>query len=312
MPISVKATFAQDGVFFAGEKLNCTITFTNSSPTSSTFANGNHGSAVSRPPSLFQHKLQALQEHQPQPQGNGLGKGQGMNKPSPSSNASSRDKSIANMPTISTTPPSLSLLQNVPSNAHVRPGAALLHGGDTISGSNGGVSLENGSRTRLQSEISQLRPSPANRTTSQPRMSSDISHIDAISREQAESNGKGHRQERALSTEITVLMQGTADREQDDQEEHEQEQIIAAPSRRDDNTATQSPTSPTSRQHQLTQQQQQQAYVHQEGPQETISSPGLLGLATFMYRSASFSSLASAFGLSGGDHEIAAASYGTM
>ncbi|KAF9273106.1 hypothetical protein BGZ88_004056, partial [Linnemannia elongata] len=73
MPISVKATFAQDGVFFAGEKLNCTITFTNSSPSSAGLISGINGtnsgaSTPTRQPSALQQKLQLHHDQQLQQQ----------------------------------------------------------------------------------------------------------------------------------------------------------------------------------------------------------------------------------------------------
>ncbi|CAO3571237.1 unnamed protein product [Mortierella alpina] len=267
MPISVKATFAQEGVFFAGERLNCTITFTNaSSPAPPASANGLLGSALpTKPPSTPQQKLQMLQEHQPQ--------------------------------------------QHFESNGHgaqAQLPAVPKHSADTLAGNSNSAPAENGTKTRLQSDVPQQRPSAAsNRSLSQPRISSDVSHIDAISREQAELNGEALHQQQLQQQQRQESKDGAAEGGQDVQEDQgqEHEQTIAAPARDGGNPASHSPGAPTSRQQQLMHQQQAGTYSHQDESQQTISSPGLLGLASFMYRSASFSSLASAFGLSGGEQE---------
>ncbi|KAI8598204.1 Rgp1-domain-containing protein [Dissophora ornata] len=257
MPISVRATFAQEGVFFAGEKLNCTITFTNSAPAPLSSANGHHGSPLPPRPSIsLQHKLQMPHDDQPQqPQHESNDNGQ--------ADAKGLGRSAA------------SLTQSV----------------NTMSKSDS--QQESGPRAHVRSDMPQQRPgTAASRALNQTRVSSDISHIDVLPRGQTESNGKEH--------------QLTADRELEGLEEleelEEQEQTVAAPPRSGASSPPQSPESPTPYQQQQLQEMQQRAYA-QQSESHTISSPGLLGLASFVYRSASFSSLATAFGLSGGEPE---------
>ncbi|KAF9955955.1 hypothetical protein BGZ72_003213 [Mortierella alpina] len=199
--------------------------------------------------------------------------------------------------------------------AHAQLPTAPKHSADTLANDSSRTTAENGARTRLQSDIPQQRPSvPANRSLSQPRVSSDVSHIDAIPREQAILNGKAshqQEQEQQQHKQRQESKQGAAVGEQNEQEDQsqEQEQTIAAPSRGDDDLTSQSPVAPTLRQQQLMQQQHAEAHTRLEESQQTVSSPGLLGLASFMYRSASFTSLASAFGLSGGEQEPAMPQY---
>lgn len=115
------------------------------------------------------------------------------------------------------------------------------------------------------------------RTPSQARLSSDISHIDAMPRGSDMNKGQD-------SVDLD---------DQTDQDDDTASVIVTLP-RNDEDNASHPPSSPT-RQH-------PQGVSGQEEVQQA-SSPGLLGLATFVYRSASFSSLASAFGLSGGEPE---------
>ncbi|KAF9352376.1 hypothetical protein BGX34_012180 [Mortierella sp. NVP85] len=262
MPISVTATFAQEGVFFAGEKLNCTITFTNSAPPGSLTPQTNG----LKPGTLPRRQSISFQPKQDPHESNGLGNSQ-RTFPSSQTNAGTNHERASTTSAL-----------NSPSNRSV---GTSKHGTNAPSTSEG--ALENGVRTRLRSDMPQQRPNTtASRALSQTRVSSDISHIDAISQEHSESNRKD---------------QYTTDQGQEDQEE--QEQTVAIPSRGDANSPVLStPGSPTPHSHQRIQEQEQQDDLHQ-----TLSSPGLLGIASYMYRSASFSSLASAFGFSGSDSE---------
>ncbi|KAK3831336.1 MAG: Rgp1-domain-containing protein [Linnemannia elongata] len=298
MPISVKATFAQDGVFFAGEKLNCTITFTNSSPTStgliSAFNGTNSGTSTpTRQPSSLQQKLQLHHDHQQQQEQERNGHGNNNNNQrnlAGSSNAQSRHASNQQPSGASPTLPSStsSVLAsptgsppNPNSSNNSRPTASLAQ--NAAHANNGSAVPDTNLGTQPRSDAPHKRPgTTVSRAQSQTRLSSDISHIDVSSLQ--ELNGKPHQQQ-----------DSSGDHDQDDQEE--QEKTIAVPALSDDEGAAQSPVSPTPRQVQQIEQQ------HQDGGLASISSPGLLGLASFVYRSASFSSLANAFGLSGGEPE---------
>ncbi|KAF9148050.1 hypothetical protein BG015_010241 [Linnemannia schmuckeri] len=170
-----------------------------------------------------------------------------------------------------------------PSSNNNRPTAPLAHNA-TVHANNASAAPDTNLSAQPRTDAPQKRPgTTVSRAQSQTRLSSDISHIDVSS--QKEVNGKNHQQQGSLG-----------DQDQDDQEE--QEKTIAVPALLDDERATQSPVSSTPRQVQQNEQQQ-----HQNGGLASISSPGLLGLASYVYRSASFSSLANAFGLSGSESE---------
>ncbi|KAG0095342.1 hypothetical protein BGZ93_006024 [Podila epicladia] len=271
MPISVKATFAQEGVFFAGERLNCTITFTNSgSPTPSNgIANGQ--GIHPRPPSTLQQKLlhhhqeqqqqlhQQNQHHQQHEANGANGNGHHRDKPNAASPTSPSSISPATSPFNSPL--------NTESRTQARPGTSQVQNVGTPAPAN-----ENGIRPR--------RPSHGPlRTPSQARLSSDISHIDAMPRG-SDANSKS--------------LSSVDQDDQTDQDDDTASVIVSLP-RNDEDNASQPASSPT-RQH-------SQGAGRQEEAQQSAASPGLLGLATFMYRSASFTSLASAFGLSGGEPE---------
>ncbi|KAG0377787.1 hypothetical protein BGX24_005463 [Mortierella sp. AD032] len=305
MPISVKATFAQEGVFFAGEKLNCTITFTNSSSGSggllSNINGANGASTPSRPSSSLQRKLQVHHEEQLQQQllqqqqeSNGQGNSNNSQRNLASSSAQSRHASnqqhqqpLVGSPTSpSSTPSALASPFGSPLNPiNNQPTASLVQ--NAVAHPNNGSAPDANLKTQPRSDAPQQRPgTTVGRALSQTRLSSDISHIDVSSRNQEQDlNGQKLQQQPC-----------SGDQEQDDQEE--QEKTIAVPALSDDEGAMQSPISPTPRQAQQIEQQQ-----HQDEGLASISSPGLLGLASFMYRSASFSSLANAFGLSGSEPE---------
>ncbi|KAF9359288.1 hypothetical protein BGX26_012668 [Mortierella sp. AD094] len=277
MPISVRATFAQEGVFFAGEKLNCTITFTNSTSLT-TAANGHHSSLLPpRPSTSLQHKSQMHQDQQQrQHDGNGHANGQ---RPQSTSPTSPMAMSSFN------SPPNTGL-PRLNANVQGRPTPSLMQKVNTISNSSTNLN-ENGTRSN------QRPATAANRALSQPRLSSDINHIDAFPPGQSEQSSEEHQEQKQAT-----------DRDQEEQEEQEeQEQTVAAPARSDGNTPIQSPDSPTPRHQQQLQGQQQSSDARQDDFQQTATSPSILGLASFVYRSASFSSLASAFGLSGGEPE---------
>ncbi|KAG0351562.1 hypothetical protein BG005_008941 [Podila minutissima] len=270
MPISVKATFAQEGVFFAGERLNCTITFTNSgSPTPSNGIPNGQGTHP-RPPSTLQQKLLHHQEqqqqlhqqnqHHQQHEANGTnGKSQHRDKPNAASPTSPSSISPA------TSPFNSPLYTEARTQA--RPGTSQVQNVGTPAPAN-----ENGNRPR--------RPSHGPlRTPSQARLSSDISHIDAMPRG-SDANSKS---------------QNTVDQDDQTDQDDDTASVIVTLPRHDEDNASQPPSSPT-RQH-------SQGAGRQEEAQQSAASPGLLGLATFVYRSASFTSLASAFGLSGGEPE---------
>ncbi|GJJ73751.1 RAB6A-GEF complex partner protein 2 [Entomortierella parvispora] len=292
MTITVRATFAQEGVFFAGEKLNCTITFTNSAPSQSA-PNG----------LLLPRQLQDLQamegngnSHGPGQQptnGNGIGNGHQVHQPLSQlsghpSNALARDRASAFSPTSPTSNHStltspFSSPMNADTRAQTRPTASLMHNVNAVSQPNGHG--ENGNRAQ--------RPGTnANRTFSQGRVSTDISHIDAIPRDLPDLAGQG----KPLPT-----VQDIEQTDQDDQEDQEQTNVVVPPPPTENSldAAQGSPSSPTPRQQQQMLEQQEQLQSEPQG----MSSPGLLGLASFVYRSASFSSLASAFGLSGNEPE---------
>jgi hypothetical protein len=174
---------------------------------------------------------------------------------------------------------------NADTRAQTRPTASLMHNVNTASQSNGhGSTYENGNRGQ--------RPGTnVSRTFSQGRVSTDISHIDAMPRDLPDPASQG----KPLPT-----VQDIEQTDQDEQEDQEQTNVVVPPPPMDNSQdAPGSSSSPTPRQQQQMLEQQEQ---RQNEPQ-AISSPGLLGLASFVYRSASFSSLASAFGLSGSDPE---------
>lgn len=175
---------------------------------------------------------------------------------------------------------------NADTRAQTRPTASLMNSVNTASQPNGhGSTYENGNRGQ--------RPGTnASRTFSQGRVSTDISHIDAMPRDLPDSAGQG----KPLPT-----VQDIEQTDQDEQKDQEQTNIVVLPPPTDNSldVPSESPSSPTPRQQQQMLEQQEQ---RQNEPQ-AISSPGLLGLASFVYRSASFSSLASAFGLSGNEPE---------
>ncbi|KAG0367080.1 hypothetical protein BGZ54_004425 [Gamsiella multidivaricata] len=290
MPISVRATFAQEGVFFAGEKLNCTIIFTNDSTSpASGSTNGQHhqGSALPPRPSLsFQRKPQLHQDQQQSHHNDSNGQGNGQHAQPPSSRSSSAQAiAEANRDRPPNSPP-ISSLAVSPQNLHSTSPPRLDtkgQGRPTTTQAGADSSQEHGSKVRPRSDMPQQRPvTTTSRALSQTRVSSDISHIDVNLRGQPGSSNKDS--------------QLTKDREQEEQEE--QEQTIAAPHHSEASSPIHFPDSPIPRQQQLMQEQQQQDEL-----QQTASSPGLLGLASYVYRSASFSSLASAFGLSGGESE---------
>ncbi|KAG0026047.1 hypothetical protein BGZ82_009684 [Podila clonocystis] len=271
MPISVKATFAQEGVFFAGERLNCTITFTNSgSPTPSNgIANGQ--GTHPRPPSTLQQKLlhhhqeqqqqlhQQNQQHQQYEANGANGKSQHRDRPNAASPTSPSSISPATSPFNSPL--------NTEARTEPRSGTSEVQNVGTPAPAN-----ENGNRPR--------RPSHGPlRTPSQARMSSDISHIDAMPR----------------GSEAYSKSQTSVDQDDQTDQDDDTASVIVTLPRNDEDNASQPPSSPT-RQH-------PQGVSRQEEAQQSAASPGLLGLATFVYRSASFSSLASAFGLSGGEPE---------
>ncbi|KAF9088580.1 hypothetical protein BGX23_007243 [Mortierella sp. AD031] len=324
MPISVKATFAQDGVFFAGEKLNCTITFTNSSASSSGLIStinggGSNGASTPRPSSsLLHHKLQMhhdqqhLQQQQPQ-ESNGHGSNNQQHLAS-SINAQPRHASNSQQdrsPVISPTSPSstasaLASPFGSPLNpTNNRPTASLAQNATAQAqahannNSTAAAPDTKASRTQPRPDAPHQRPgTTAGRAQNQTRLSSDITHFDEASsrsQQQRELNGVNEEQEE---------YSGSGDQGQNDQDE--QEKTIAVPALSDDEGGpTQLPVSATPRQvHQIEQQQQQhQQQQQQDAGLASISSPGLLGLASFVYRSASFSSLANAFGLSGSEPE---------
>jgi hypothetical protein len=284
MPISVKAAFAQDGVFFAGEKLNCTITFTNSSVGSggllSAISESNGASTPSRPSTSLQHKLQAHHDQQLQQQQESNGHGNNSQRNLAPSSPQSQHASSQQQPVVAppTSPPSTSALDS--------PSGSPLNSNNTQP--NNIAAIDTHLKTQPRSDAPQQRPgTTAGRAQSQTRLSSDISHIDVSSRNQ-EQELNGQR--------LQHQQQGSEDQEQEEQEE--QEKTIAAPVLSDDEGAGQSPVSLTPQQANQMEHQQ-----HQEGGLASISSPGLLGLASFVYRSASFSSLANAFGLSGSESE---------
>ncbi|KAF9314801.1 hypothetical protein BG003_003783 [Podila horticola] len=271
MPISVKATFAQEGVFFAGERLNCTITFTNSgSPTSSNGTANGQGTHP-RPPSTLQQKL--LHHHQEQQQhlhqqnqhnqqheANGAN-GKNQHRDNPNAASPTSPSSISPVTSPSSSP------SNTEARTLARPGASQVQNVGTPAPAN-----ENGNRPR--------RPSHGPlRAPSQARLSSDISHIDAMPR----------------GSDVNSKSQTSVDQDdQTDQDDDTASVIVPLPRNYEDNDS-ETPSSP-SRQH-------SQGVSRQEEAQQSAASPGLLGLATFVYRSASFSTLASAFGLSGGEPE---------
>ncbi|KAI9231264.1 MAG: Rgp1-domain-containing protein [Podila humilis] len=274
MPISVKATFAQEGVFFAGERLNCTITFTNSgSPASSNGAANGQGTHPARPSSTLQQKLLHHHQEQQQLQQQQLHQQNQHHQQHEVNGANGknqhRDKTNAASPTSPSSISPVTSPLNSPLNAEARTqarsGASQVQNVGTPN-----VANENGNRPR--------RPSHEPlRTLSQARLSSDISHIDAMPRESDTNKGR-------------------ASVDQDDQTDQDDDtaSVIVTLPRNDEDNASQPLSSPT-RQH-------PQGVSGQEEAQQA-SSPGLLGLATFVYRSASFSSLANAFGLSGGEPE---------
>ncbi|KAF8983918.1 hypothetical protein BGZ46_009269 [Entomortierella lignicola] len=269
MPISVKATFAQEGVFFAGEKLSCTITFTNSA----TDTNGQHSSLLPpRSSTSLQHKLPVHHEQGQHESNSNEQRSSSTSPTSPltmsmSSFSSPLNASSPRLDTITQSRPTPSLMQNV-STLSIN---SNLH--------------ESGARSQSRPDVSQQRPATAaNRALSQTRVSSDINHIDAF----PQRNTKEHQDQKQA-----------IDQEQEEQEE--QEQTIPAPARSDGNTPIQSPDSPKPRMQ--IGEHKELPNVPKEDSQQSTTSPSILGLASFVYRSASFSSLASAFGLSGGDPE---------
>ncbi|KAG0296138.1 hypothetical protein BGZ98_001095 [Dissophora globulifera] len=181
-----------------------------------------------------------------------------------------------------------------------RPAAAssLMQNMDTLS-KTGNLQENGGARTHFRSDAPQQRPSTAaSRALSQTRLSLDINHIDALPRGPTPTTTDSYRKEQK---------QAVLDRTQEEQEEEEQEQMVVAapPSTLSgaSSPTTQSPDLPTPLQRLQIQDQQQRANLQQQEELERASSPGLLGLASYVYRSASFSSLASAFGLSSGEVE---------
>ncbi|KAF9203632.1 hypothetical protein BGZ49_006197 [Haplosporangium sp. Z 27] len=215
MPISVKATFAQEGVFFAGEKLSCTITFTNSA----TDTNGQHSSLLPpRSSTSLQHKLPVHHEEGQHESNSNEQRSSSTSPTSPltmsmSSFNSPLNASSPRLDTITQGRPTPSLMQNV-STLSIN---SNLH--------------ESSARSQYRSDVSQQRPaSAANRALSQTRVSSDINHIDAF----PQRNTKEHQDQKQAM-----------DQEQEEQEE--QEQTIPAPARSDGNTPIQSPDSPKPR-----------------------------------------------------------------
>ncbi|KAI1315234.1 hypothetical protein EDD11_001066 [Mortierella claussenii] len=290
MPISVRATFAQEGVFFAGEKLNCTITFTNSaSPTITTSSvNGHHNSVLPpRPSSSLQHKLQLHYDHQ---QHHIESSSHGSGQRDQANAEATRDEHPVLPASSSSAVSSPNSPTGTDTKAQVRPDVSSMQSASPVTSN--GVPQENGAKTHSRSDTPQQRPTTtASRALGQSRLSSDINHIEAVPR-----GGQLGLDDK----ESSQKQPPTADREQEDQEEREQ--TIAVPLGDGDGPAR-SPDSPTSQHQQRFQQQQFPLQNGQEDPQETISSPGLLGLASFVYRSTSFSSLVSAFGLSGTEAE---------
>ncbi|KAF9434961.1 hypothetical protein BGZ76_007136 [Entomortierella beljakovae] len=258
MPILVRATFAQEGVFFAGEKLNCTITFTNSSSTASLASPNGHQSLLPpRPSSSFQQRPQYHDQQQRQNDSN-------VQRPHSTSPTSSSTISNFNSPPNAISP-------KLDANVQGQTGSSLMQKVNTPSSSN---TQENGSKQAKPDTLQQRPTSASVRALSQTRLSTDINHIDAAPR--ANKDWKETREQ--IIAEV--------------QEQEDQVQTIAAPIRSESSSPTQmSPTMP--------QQYQLQGQPQIPNSQQSATSPTILGLASFVYRSASFSSLASAFGLSG-------------
>ncbi|KAG0051221.1 hypothetical protein BGZ83_003972 [Gryganskiella cystojenkinii] len=312
MTITVRATFSQEGVFFAGEKLNCTITFTNPLPPQAA-SNGallpprplqdmqlSEGNANGRPNG--QHQNGAGNGHRAhlglQQQSSAIISGQQHQQSSAGLN---RDRT-ANSALSPTSPASshsaLTSPYNSPLNADIRaqtrPTASLMHNSNASALNNGHSSntFENGNKGQQRPGVN------TSRNFSQGRVSTDISHIDAMPRDLPDLPSQGKP---------LPAVQDTEQPDQGDQDDQEQTNIVVPPPPTADSnleTSSESPASPTPRQQQQMQ-EQQQLNSSRQGDFQSINSPGLLGLASFMYRSASFSSLASAFGLSGGEPEPA-------
>ncbi|KAF9915046.1 hypothetical protein BX616_007011 [Lobosporangium transversale] len=292
MPISVKATFAQEGVFFAGEKLNCTITFTNSTSLTQLVSapTGPPNSTLpSRPSSTFQRKLPVHHEEQEKQQQRSKDEANGYRDEQlmQTNTETKRDTTPLSSSASSALASSTNSSANTPprTDTNIQNPLPVSQKVDPIP--NNGNLLENGNRAHSRQDMPYQRPStPASRALSQSRLSSDISHIDATQHGKHMSNN-----------ERLEKLQANSGKEE--QEEHEQ--TIPAPPRDEDSPGPQIPT--TSRQGQVPRDQLYSTNTPQSGSQNSASSPGLLGLAGFMYRSASFSTLASAFGLSGGETE---------
>ncbi|KAG0333427.1 hypothetical protein BG004_000842, partial [Podila humilis] len=270
MPISVKATFAQEGVFFAGEKLNCTITFTNSGSSSlplphshsHSHANGSHAasSRSSLHHKLLSHQQEQLnqqQHHNTNTNANVNGKEQHHSRQESNSNSNNN--------AASPTSPSSSSVSPLP------PPPLL--------------------GQQQQQQQKQGRP---RRASSQARLSSDVNHIDTatvLPARGSDANATGHRQQQQQQQQQSQGEGSTPDHDDaaTDQDDDNASVTVALPRHDDDNTSM-PPSSPATER--TLQQQQSDSHA-------LAGSPGLLGLASFVYRSASFSSLASTFGLSG-------------
>ncbi|KAF9153494.1 hypothetical protein DFQ26_000559 [Actinomortierella ambigua] len=341
MPIAVKTTFSQDGVFFAGEKLYCTITLTNTAPSVSAREHAELASSLSR---MAVSGTPNGRQRQSVPNGNGISHGIHMHKSlpypplphqlvhahsAPTSHAGSPAPPMARTQHPAAAPPPMSSesridrplqqqqqqQQQKPSSQppqqlqppHLQP---LSPPSSNESSSLQSTSLDLRASSPFSAGSEGSSQPATGFSSGQPSVSSPVS--DQQSPDESPNPDTTTTPDQALVSARSTFgpdaksamadAENTSDHEGQQQEE-KQPAPASAPEdnqsvsgQEDDQVvsvqAPEAPTSPTS--------------PSSSAPSDwtQIQSPGLLGLASYMYRSASFSSLASAFGLSGSEQQL--------
>ncbi|KAG0241193.1 hypothetical protein BGW41_006186 [Actinomortierella wolfii] len=329
MPIAVKTTFSQDGVFFAGEKLYCTITFTNTAPSVtvrehaelasnlnrmavSTTPNGrprqsasNGNGITSTPNGMHSHKTRSFP---PLPH-------QHIHAHSaPTSHASSPA-----LPTVRTPPPQTTAMENkneYPQERSQQQQQQQQHMQPlSPSSSNGSASMQSTALEFRASSPLSVDSGVSNRpatgfSSEQPSVSSPLSNVPSpgVSPVTAPVGTNLVQGSTTVQTNPTQSggnpTTGEDDRtladnkdEQEGQQHDRQSQKDSQPSPQEEDDHVVSVQAPESSRSSTT------SSTPAPSDWTQIQSPGLLGLASYMYRSASFSSLASAFGLSGSEQQ---------
>ncbi|KAF9973693.1 hypothetical protein BGZ73_003026 [Actinomortierella ambigua] len=327
MPIAVKTTFSQDGVFFAGEKLYCTITFTNTAPSVTAREHAELATSLSR------MAISNTPNGRPRPPAsNGNGSNLGPNgahihktrpypplphqhlhahsaptshAPSPAPPMARTQSPASSLPMVSESrdehpqhPPQQQQQPPHPQQVqqpHLQPMSPP---------------SSSGSSTMQTTSLDIRAPSPfsaGSESSSQPATgfsSRQQSVSSPVSDQQSPDNSPNPgatMADQAPTLPATTLGtesksgEETAEYKGEQDQQQQQSETSQSPGQEEDQVVSvQAPEAPASL---------DQTSSPAPSDWTQIQSPGLLGLASYMYRSASFSSLASAFGLSASEQQ---------